>query len=191
MGHTQDLDQPLDGLLGILQELIPEGGGGGQGKQTPTNIHTGSRSTQTQSRRLLLGRIQSGQLVHDLGAVPQDGVELQEAVQSFLQAIQPLVGQTWDQVDGDKGLMNKLWAETSYDALACRKGDTKVTMGCGLFTCGLLTCVRHYFSTLVYGESDIPPQRVKHVTLNFGFYLRRLTLPASLFSSLYFIMLLL
>lgn len=37
-------------------------------------------------------RIQVGQLVHDLGAVPQDGVELQEAVQSLLQTIQLLIG---------------------------------------------------------------------------------------------------
>ena len=41
---------------------------------------------------LVLSRIQVGQLVHDLGAVPQDGVELQEAVQSLLQAVQFLIG---------------------------------------------------------------------------------------------------
>jgi len=36
-----------------------------------------------------------GQLEHDLGAVPQDGVELHEPVQSVLQEVQPLIGQTW------------------------------------------------------------------------------------------------
>ena len=36
-----------------------------------------------------------GQLEHDLGAVPQDGVELQEPIESILQSVQPLIGQAW------------------------------------------------------------------------------------------------
>ena len=44
----------------------------------------------TQKRAFI--RIQLGQLVHDLGTVPQNGMELQEAVQSLLQTIQFLIG---------------------------------------------------------------------------------------------------
>lgn len=41
---------------------------------------------------LLVSRIQVGQLVHDLGTVPQNGMELQKAVKSLLQTIQFLIG---------------------------------------------------------------------------------------------------
>lgn len=40
------------------------------------------------------GRIQAGQLVHDLRIVPQDGVEFEEAVQRVLQTVQLLIGQS-------------------------------------------------------------------------------------------------
>lgn len=40
------------------------------------------------------GRIQAGQLVHDLCTVPKDGVEFEEAVQRVLQTVQLLVGQS-------------------------------------------------------------------------------------------------
>lgn len=35
-GHTDDLHQPLDGLLGILQELVPAGGQS-RSKHNPTH----------------------------------------------------------------------------------------------------------------------------------------------------------
>lgn len=37
-------------------------------------------------------RIQVGQLEHDLGTVPQNGMELYEAVQGLLQTTQSLIG---------------------------------------------------------------------------------------------------
>lgn len=40
------------------------------------------------------GRIQISQLVHDLSTVSEDSVQFEEAIQGFLQPIQPFIGQT-------------------------------------------------------------------------------------------------
>lgn len=64
------------------------------------------------------GRIQAGQLVHDLGTVPQDGVEFEEAVQRVLQAIQFLIGQSWRRAEGKLVTSSQLLAHSLYTNLS-------------------------------------------------------------------------
>ncbi len=106
--YTDDLHQPLDGLLRILQKLIAEAKESRTKRGQRTGLHSqmnsfqaavNSRDTQTSTynnmltnRSILISRIQVCQLVHDLGTVPQNGMELQEALQSLLQTIQSLIG---------------------------------------------------------------------------------------------------
>lgn len=90
--YADDLHQPVNCLLGITEKLIyVVNESRAMITERLLQVHNLYRHTEKKITPLI-SRIQVGQLVHDLGVVPQNGMELQEAVQRLIQAVQFLIG---------------------------------------------------------------------------------------------------